>query len=140
MFNNIESTNRTILVNQNTQNQQNLKIDEMSFDDFIRESDKYLNKMKDAFRELLNQDKDLSMEIDPRYNMFIKIHVKKLGTYILSKELETKYLTLTSPISGLFKYKYDSANSYWINVKDHHILEELLVREFCQHSKGLLII
>ena len=62
----------------------------------------------------------------------------KIGTWIFVREMDTKTLTFTSPISGFFKYEYDAVSGYWLSLKDSHILDDLVIREFCKVSKGLL--
>jgi frataxin-like iron-binding protein CyaY len=141
MFDAIESTNSTLLVNINNSEQSNLKFNDLPFNEYLIQAEKYFNLLKSAFANLIEVDENISIETDgTRYNLFLKINVKKVGVYTILKELEGKIISVTSPISGLFKYKFDTVSNYWISTKDKHILEELLIREFCLHSKGLLII
>jgi frataxin-like iron-binding protein CyaY len=135
LFDSIESTNGQFLKKKELDA---VEVIEISYSDFISQSDYIFSIMKNAFKELLDQDKNLSMEVD-RNNLFIKINVKKVGTYIISKELESRLIAVTSPLTGLFKYKFDPVSRYWISTRDNHIMDELLMREFCQHSMGLLI-
>jgi frataxin-like iron-binding protein CyaY len=138
----VDSTNKEYLQNQNHPDQKGIKYIEMSYADFLRESDNFILRLRSAFKDIITQDRNVSLEYnktDP-YNLSFKVHVKNQGTYVIAKELETRLLTVTSPLSGFFKYNYDPQRKYWISIRDGHILEELLMREFCQHSKGLLII
>lgn len=137
LLENIESTNSQYLKNKETFSS-SPQVNEMSYDDFLKQSDYIFQIMINSFKELLQQDKNLSMDVD-RNNLFIRINVNKLGTYVIAKELETRVIAVTSPMAGLFKYKYDPLSQYWISTKDKHIMDELLMREFCHHSKGLLI-
>jgi frataxin-like iron-binding protein CyaY len=137
LLDNIESTNSQYLKSKESFSS-TPQVNEMSYDDYLRQSNYIFQIMINAFKELLQQDKNLSMDVD-RNNLFIRINVNKLGTYIIAKELETRVIAVTSPMTGLFKYKYDPLSRYWISTKDKHIMDELLMREFCHHSKGLLI-
>jgi frataxin-like iron-binding protein CyaY len=137
LFDVIESTNSEYLKNENHSDVKNVKVEEMSFNDFLNYSDKLINALHSGFQELKKYDENIKIEKDPR-NLHLKIIVNKVGSYIIVKELETRQIAMTSPLSGLFKYKYDPVSKYWISTKDSHILDELLVREFCKHSKGLL--
>jgi frataxin-like iron-binding protein CyaY len=112
---------------------------EVSFDKYIEESNKLFEKLRLAFDQVCKADSKVSINPAPSKFVF-SVNVHKLGDYIIAKELETKLITLTSPVSGLFKYKFDEINKQWISIKDSHILNEILMREFCYHSKGLLII
>lgn len=137
MFDEIESTNSDYLKVDNTSQDANVKVQELSFNDYMYYSDKFINALKIGLEDLIKYDRDIVIEKDPR-NFHVKINVKKVGIYVVAKEMETRQIGLTSPISGLFKYKYDPVSRYWISTKDSHILDELLIREFCHHSKGLL--
>ena len=66
------------------------------------------------------------------------ISVKRVGDYTFSNDSSNQTFSLQSPESGIYNYKYDSANAFWKSTVQIHILEELLVREFIGHSKGLL--
>jgi frataxin-like iron-binding protein CyaY len=139
LLDDIDSTNNIYLKNINNPSVQDVKENELSYNNYLKQSDIIINTLKSCFDELLVQNKDMTMNID-KNNNFISIDVKKVGTYIIAKELETKLIAVTSPMSGLFKYKYDPVSRFWISTKDSHIMDELLIREFCHHSKGLLII
>ena len=115
----------------------NLTSNDISLDEFLKQSERYFEKLNKAFIELKQSEKNI--KIDKTQNN-ISINVPRVGVYIIARENETRLITLTSPLSGLFKYRYDSANNYWISIKDNHIIDELLIREFCYHSGGLLII
>jgi frataxin-like iron-binding protein CyaY len=115
----------------------NLTSDDISLDEFYKQSDTFFDKLYSAFVELKKYEKNVKIE---KYSNSLEINVARVGVYIIAREDQTRLMTLTSPLSGLFKYKYDSANNYWISIKDNHILNEILMREFCHHSGGLLII
>jgi len=132
MFDHIESTNHTYINPRESSN-------ELNFNEYLEQSNKYLALLKSAFINLMEFDNKIRIEID-RMNLYLKIYVETVGVYIINKELESKMISVTSPISGLFKYKFDCSTNYWRSPKDKHIVDELLIREFCNHSKGLLII
>ena len=66
------------------------------------------------------------------------IKVKQIGEYTFTADDASQLLMLQSPVSGMYHYNYDQANEFWKSQTQVHILEELLVREFCHHSKGML--
>ena len=45
---------------------------------------------------------------------------------------------MQSPTSGLYNYYWDENNKFWKSKVQEHIVDDLLVREFIMHSKGLL--
>ena len=137
LFDMIESTNSDFLKNVNNPTDTNVKVQEMTFTDFMYITDKLIDALFVGFNEIIRYDSNIKVEKDPR-NFHIKINVKGVGIYIIAKEVETRQISLTSPISGLFKYHYDPVSKYWVSKKDAHIMDELLTREFCKHSKGLL--
>jgi frataxin-like iron-binding protein CyaY len=137
LFDIIESTNSDYLKNTNNPTDMKVKVQEMTFTDYMYITDKLINALVDGFNELLKYESNIKIEKDPR-NFHLKINVKGVGIYIISKEVETRQISLTSPISGLFKYQYDPVSQYWVSTKDTHIMDDLLIREFCKHSKGLL--
>ncbi len=104
-------------------------------DIFYTEGKKYLNKLQKAFSDI----DDNSITIEEINSTFLTVKAGKIGLYIFKIE-EDGFLTMTSPVSGYFKYVYNPNINFWINVKDEHIIDDLLIREFCKHSKGMLSI
>jgi frataxin-like iron-binding protein CyaY len=142
LISNSESTNIKLMENINNPSQQTLKVKTISYSDYLELSDKMMKNLKNAFEDLSLSDSNILIEADNKtpYNLAMKINVKGQGVYIIAKELETRSINVTSPLTGLFKYSYDPISKYWKSLKDGHIMDELLMREFCKHSKGLLII
>ena len=66
------------------------------------------------------------------------ITVKGIGDYTFSSDTASQTFSLQSPESGIHNYEYDTVNGFWKSKVQVHILEEILVREFLGHSKGLL--
>ena len=64
--------------------------------------------------------------------------MKQVGDYTFTSDPGVQTLSLKSPESGLHIYTYDEANGFWKSSVQVHIMDELLVREFVAHSKGLL--
>ena len=128
-----------ILLKEKDKNQQNVREvsqSEISLDIFMKLSLNYLNKIHKAFINV-QQYEDIKIEFD-KNNFFLRVTMSKIGTWIFVREMDTKNLTFTSPISGFFKYKYDPISEFWVSIKDGHILDDLVIREFCKVSKGLL--
>lgn len=134
---NIDTLTENLNLDSISDNKDNFKdknLEVKSFDLIVKN---YFSKVVRAFLDLMLTNK----EIDLNLNDFdeIEITVEKIGKYFLKKELNNK-ISLHSPISGFYKYEYDFKNEQFVNEKDKHILDELLIREFCKHSSGLLLI
>ena len=68
----------------------------------------------------------------------LTVEVQKVGTYFLTANEASRQLTLQSPVAGVYNYDWDQASQFWKSTQETHILEELLVREFCHHTRGWL--
>ena len=99
--------------------------------------DKTLRRLHKAFSELAGENDPGRISIDLKGETLV-ISVKRVGDYTFSNDSSNQTFSLQSPESGIHNYKYDSANAFWKSTVQVHILEELLVREFIGHSKGLL--
>ena len=70
--------------------------------------------------------------------MELLIDVKNVGPYRFFVDMGDQLFQLHSGDSGLYQYQWDESENFWKSTSQVHILEELLVREFIMHSKGLL--
>ncbi len=82
---------------------------------------------------------DQSVTIESYNSEYIKVRCVK-GIYLIDIEGDSKLLSLNSPVSGYFRYSFDTVSGFFVNVKDQHIIDDLIIREFCKHSKGILSI
>lgn len=98
-----------------------------------KDSRRFLRKLLASFQSL--DDPNVSIEEFTGEALKIKVG-KKLTSYIFTAESDL--IVMTSPISGFFKYTYDLDSGFWVSERDQHILDDLLIREFCKHSRGLL--
>lgn len=94
--------------------------------------------MNKLYEGLLKLD-DQSVTIESFSNEQIKVRCVK-GIYLIDIETDSKLISLNSPVSGYFRYCFDSESGFFVNVKDQHIIDDLIIREFCKHSKGILAI
>lgn len=125
-----------------TQQNNTLYTSEITYQNYLHLSEKYIKALHSAFINISKDNPDMKVTMDDDDKcLILSVLVPKFGTYYIKRELDLKMLSLTSPLSGsLYKYTYNTATNEWINESDKHNLEELLVREFCYHSKGLLLI
>ncbi len=62
---------------------------------------------------------------------------KQKGTYTLLKDVNTREITLLSPISGLNKYAYDAGKQRWLSVgPDKHDFLGILTRDLIRQCTG----
>ena len=101
--------------------------------------EKTLDRMERAFKELAGENAPGRITVKRQGTTeSLVISVKQLGDYTFSSDENTQIFSLQSPESGIHHYTYDEANKFWKSSVQIHILEEILVREFIGHSKGLL--
>lgn len=103
---------------------------------FFSNAKTYFAKVENAFFKI--DDENVMIEV--RDETILSIKAGKVGNYIFKIDEEMLNISFTSPVSGYFKYTLNQTSGFWENIKDQHILDDLLIREFCKHSKGLLII
>lgn len=101
---------------------------------FHKQANSFIKTLFNAFGKL----DDDQVTVEEYTSDSLTISVKDKGSYIIEIEKDLNFLCLNSPISGFFKYTYDENCGFWVNIKDQHILDDLLIREFCKHSKGML--
>jgi frataxin-like iron-binding protein CyaY len=63
------------------------------------------------------------------------VRIETYGDYLFKLNQSEQSLTMVSPLSGVFKYYYDELNERWLNTKDDHLLEELILREIGKKLK-----
>ena len=93
--------------------------------------------MEIAFKELVTENDPGRMKVT-RSDYKLVISVKRIGDYTFMSDAPSQTFSLQSPESGIYNYKYDTENGFWKSTTQVHILEEILVREFIGHSKGML--
>ena len=94
--------------------------------------------MEAAFDELVKENDKGAIKVTRNNDTNLVISVKGIGDYSFNSDTASQTFSLQSPQSGIHNYAYDTANGFWKSSVQVHILEELLVREFISHSKGLL--
>ena len=104
---------------------------------FLELVEKSLDKYETAFLNLQQQNDKGHITVT-RQEMELLIDVKHVGPYRFFVDVQEQLFQLHSGDSGLYQYKWDDTENFWKSTSQVHILEELLVREFIMHSKGLL--
>jgi len=68
----------------------------------------------------------------------LAVNIEHLGEYSIKVNEKDQLVYLQSPLSGINKYYFDTANEKWISSRDKHIMDELVVRELVKHCQGML--
>jgi frataxin-like iron-binding protein CyaY len=106
-------------------------------EDFLKISKKFLIFLHKKFTDFSKENKNLEIQLELETDSLVVI-LPKLGSYFFNIDKELQMLDMISPVSGLFKYHFNPERMQWVSEKDAHFLEDLLIREFCQHSTGML--
>lgn len=94
-------------------------------------------RFQTAFELLRTEHNPASIKVTRKLDE-LKIEVLKVGTYSLRPDVQKRCLVLVSPVSGMYTYELEEASGFWKSTVQVHIIDDLLVREFCKHSKGWL--
>ena len=110
-------------------------LDPKDFDEKVTDQ---FDKLEYAFDKIASENDAGRITVTRDGNETLVVEVKKIGIYAFRTDASVQTITLTSPESGTHIYQYDIGNGFWKSSVQVHILEELIVREFCGHSQGLL--
>ena len=97
-----------------------------------------MNKFEKAFIVYVGENDRGHIKVDRKDLFELAIDVNGIGQYRFFTFPGTEQLSMQSPVSGLYNYSYDKNNQFWKSVVQEHIIEDLVIREFIMHSKGLL--
>ena len=97
-----------------------------------------LSKFEKAFIVFVSENDRGHIKVDRKDDFELSIDVNGIGQYRFFTFPGTEQLTMQSPVSGLYNYVFDTDNQFWKAVVQEHIIEDLVIREFIMHSKGLL--
>lgn len=64
------------------------------------------------------------------------INLGEAGWFIFISRPDTQELSMQSPLSGLYVYKYDASRDWWVNVNDDHNILEMFSRDIMQLASG----
>ena len=101
---------------------------------------KSLDSLEVAFKEVQKENNPGKIQIVRENGEKLVVKVGQIGDYTFQSNLDSQTMTMQSPQSGIHNYVWDSSNGFWKSNTEVHILEEILVREFLSHSKGMLML
>ena len=94
--------------------------------------------LESAFVKLQEFDSIISHVGISNFNNTLMVEMENIGTYKIWMDPSECLLYFFSPNSGNFTYYYEDQEKRWNNIKDGHILEDLLCRELIKYTKGYL--
>lgn len=111
-----------------------LNIDQSLYD---KKSDVFLMDLNDSLEDLSEINQDFVSNIESNQGV-LQFDIANVGTYVINKQPPNKQIWLSSPISGPFRFDYDSLVDDWVSLRDHGDtkLLHLLNQEIAEASGG----
>lgn len=102
---------------------------------FRQEADKLINKLEAALRPM---EKHNSVFILSRDGSSLTLDLPpEDGSYKIEVNEDAKRVHMTTAISGHFNYVLSASTGEWVDEKDGHSLEGMLVRDLIRQCNGL---
>jgi frataxin-like iron-binding protein CyaY len=102
---------------------------------FSAKSKEFLIKFQSAVQPMC--------EVNPSFlitnnegNEEVILDVGAKGKFVLKTDHEIQRLNLSTPISGVFQYKYDNATGEWLCEVDNHDIRGLITRDLIRYFRG----
>lgn len=111
-----------------------LNVDQSLYD---KKSDTFLMDLNDSLEDLSEINQDFVSNIESNQGV-LQFDIANVGTYVINKQPPNKQIWLSSPISGPFRFDYDSLVDDWVSLRDHGDtkLLHLLNQEIAEASGG----
>ena len=107
---------------------------------YERDSEETLESLCEKFEELLEQDfvpESIASEADVTLsNGVLNVHLPGHGTYVINKQSPNRQIWLSSPVSGPYRYDYDSESKSWVYRHSGESLHQLLELELSDILKN----
>lgn len=108
---------------------------------FRREADKLLTKLEAALRPMQKHNEVFHLALTPRnhyMNGTLTLELKpEDGMYSFEVNDEACMVHFTSAISGNYNYVLSASTGEWVDEKDGHAMEGMLVRDLIRQCNGL---
>jgi frataxin-like iron-binding protein CyaY len=108
---------------------------------FRQEADKLLKKLEAALRPMKKHNDVFHITLTPRNHYSSGTLTLELkpedGMYRLEVNDEACLVHMTSAISGHYNYVLSASTGEWVDEKDGHALEGMLVRDLIRQCNGL---
>lgn len=108
---------------------------------FREAADKLLLKLEAALRPMEKHNDVFIITLTPRdenNNASLSLQLKpEDGSYRVEVNDDARQVSLTSAVSGSFNYVLSASTGEWVEEKDGHSLEGMLVRDLIRQCNGL---
>ena len=106
----------------------------LDLEHFNEQGPMILKEIESAVSVMVNLNPVFKIEKKPNE---LSVDTGEKGKYTFSLNYNTLKLTVASPMSGNFNYRYDSDSGYWLGTQDGHDMRGLVTRDMIRHCTGM---
>ena len=93
-------------------------IQNLNADLYDKKANLFLEDLTDQLELISEEDPTFISSVDSAQGV-IEFDLEKVGTYVINKQPPNKQIWLSSPISGPYRFDYDSIKDNWISLRDN---------------------
>lgn len=93
---------------------------DLSSDLYDKKANLFLEDLTDQLESLSEDDPSFISSVDAAQGV-VEFDLENVGTYVINKQPPNKQIWLSSPISGPFRFDYDSIRDNWISLRDNNL-------------------
>ena len=106
----------------------------MDVEHFNQQGPLILEEIETAISSMVDLNPVFNIEKKPNE---LSVDTGEKGKYTFSLNYNTLNLTVASPMSGNFNYRYDDYSGYWLGTQDGHDMRGLVTRDMIRHCTGM---
>lgn len=92
----------------------------LNVDLYDKKANLFLEDLTDQLEAISEEDPTFISSVDSAQGV-IEFDLEKVGTYVINKQPPNKQIWLSSPISGPFRFDYDSIKDNWVSLRDDNM-------------------
>jgi len=109
----------------------------MSDHEYHRFADAHLDLLANGMADMVTATSGMTVQRNAE-NGWLSIEMgPNKGSFIVSKEVDSRKLVLFTPSAGTHKYIFDQTEERWVSDSDGHVMLELLTRELLKVGRGM---
>ena len=89
----------------------------LNVDLYDKKANLFLEDLTEQLEAISEEDPTFISSVDSAQGV-IEFDLEKVGTYVINKQPPNKQIWLSSPISGPFRFDYDSIKDKWVSLRD----------------------
>lgn len=93
---------------------------ELNPDLYDKKANMFLEDLTDQLESLSEDDPLFISSVDAAQGV-VEFDLENVGTYVINKQPPNKQIWLSSPISGPFRFDYDSIKDNWVSLRDDNL-------------------